>query len=219
MHDLVTGRALLAGIPESAVDTAGPRRRRARSSLAYRCVKRSLDLLVGGAALIVGAPIFAAVALAILIDDGYPIFFTAERVGLGGRIFPMYKFRTMRREAPRFANKTTVGTYVTRTGAWLRRFGLDELPQAWHLVRGDMTLVGPRPEQPHIVEWYQTWQGERLAVKPGITGWWQVRMRGTSAEMYRNVELDIWYVRHRSLRLDLEILLRTPVALFKGGRA
>jgi lipopolysaccharide/colanic/teichoic acid biosynthesis glycosyltransferase len=169
--------------------------------------------------LILGAPIFAVVALVIMLEDGRPIFFRADRIGLGGRIFRMYKFRTMRVEAPRFANKTTVGSYVTHTGAWLRRFGLDELPQAWHLVRGVMTLVGPRPEQPHIVDWYQNWQGERLTVKPGITGWWQVRMRGTSAEMYRNVELDIWYVRHRSLRLDLEILLRTPAALFKGGRA
>jgi lipopolysaccharide/colanic/teichoic acid biosynthesis glycosyltransferase len=182
-------------------------------------VKRWLDLLVGSCVLILGAPIFAVVALVIMLEDGRPIFFRADRIGLGGRIFRMYKFRTMRVEAPRFANKTTVGSYVTHTGAWLRRFGLDELPQAWHLVRGVMTLVGPRPEQPHIVDWYQNWQGERLTVKPGITGWWQVRMRGTSAEMYRNVELDIWYVRHRSLRLDLEILLRTPAALFKGGRA
>jgi lipopolysaccharide/colanic/teichoic acid biosynthesis glycosyltransferase/UDP-glucose 6-dehydrogenase len=218
-HDLITGRALLAGIPESAVEAAGPRRRPARGRRLYEVVKRSLDVLAGGCALVVGAPVFIGVALAILLDDGRPIFFRADRVGLRGRIFPMYKFRSMRPEAPRFANKTTVGTYVTRTGAWLRRFGLDELPQAWHLVRGDMTLVGPRPEQPHIVDWYQPWQSERLNVKPGITGWWQVRMRGTSAEMYRNVELDIWYVRNRSLGLDIEILLRTPGALVKGGRA
>lgn len=219
VHDLITGRALLAGIPESAVESAGPQRRPARSKRLYEASKRGLDLVVGGGALIVGAPLLLGVALAILLDDGGPIFFRADRVGLGGRIFPMYKFRTMRADAPRFANKTTVGAYVTRTGAWLRRFGLDELPQAWHLVRGDMTLVGPRPEQPHIVDWYQPWQSERFTVKPGITGWWQVRMRGTSAEMYRNVELDIWYVRNRSLGLDLEILLRTPAALVKGGRA
>jgi lipopolysaccharide/colanic/teichoic acid biosynthesis glycosyltransferase len=121
----------------------------------------------------------------------------------------------MRRDTPKQGHKSSNNPWVTRVGRLLRVTNLDELPQALNLVKGDMSLVGPRPEQPFIVEWYKPWQAERLQVPPGITGWWQIHVRGKDL-MYQHIDYDVWYARHRSLWLDLEILFKTPFALARG---
>jgi nucleotide sugar dehydrogenase len=210
---VITGRAYLSSWPESVVDEAGPPTAGTNPSRAYDVLKRGIDLAV---ALIAGTlllPLLASVALIILFEDGGPVIFRSSRVGMGGRIFTMYKFRTMRVGAPRFGNKSDTGSYLTRVGRLLRQVNIDELPQLWNILRGDMSLVGPRPEQPHIVDWYQSWQRERLSVRPGLTGWWQIKMRAKNQEMYQHVEHDVWYVRHRSIWLDLVILARTALLM------
>jgi lipopolysaccharide/colanic/teichoic acid biosynthesis glycosyltransferase len=210
------GRAYLAGLPERAVDLAGPSAEPpARAGRWYRATKRALDVAAAGLGLVFAGPLLALIAGLVLVDSGRPVFFRARRVGEGGREFEMLKFRSMRLDAPRTANKSETEEYATRIGGLLRTLNLDELPQLFNLLQGDMSLVGPRPEQPFIVDWYQPWQRERLDAPPGITGWWQVNMRGRNREMYQHVEYDVWYVRHRSLRLDLRILLRTPRALVR----
>jgi UDPglucose 6-dehydrogenase len=213
---LADGRSFLAALPASTVDGAGPAgRRQASTSRVYLGLKRLLDFSVGAVALVLGAPLMALIAIALWLESGRPVIFTAERVGKGGRLFRMYKFRTMHPDTPKYGHKSANNPWVTRVGRLLRITNLDELPQAWNLVNGDMSLVGPRPEQPFIVEWYQPWQAERLQVPPGITGWWQIHMRGKDL-MYQHIEYDVWYTRHRSLWLDLEILFKTPFALLRG---
>lgn len=210
------GRAYLAGLPEQAVDLAGPAAEPpARAGRWYRATKRALDVAVAGLGLVFAGPLLALIAGLVLLESGRPVLFRARRVGQGGREFDMLKFRSLRLNAPRTANKTETEEYATRIGGLLRTLNLDELPQLFNLLNGDMSLVGPRPEQPFIVDWYQPWQRERLEVPPGVTGWWQVNMRGRNQEMYQHVEYDVWYVRHRSLGLDLRILLRTPRALVR----
>jgi UDPglucose 6-dehydrogenase len=213
---LVDGRAFLAELPESIVAKAGPPDERpASTSRVYQFVKRAVDILVGLAVLTVAAPLFALIAIALAIETGRPVIFRADRVGKDGRHFQMYKFRTMHKETPKFAHKSTGNPWVTRVGRLLRLTNLDELPQAWNLLKGDMTIVGPRPEQPFITTWYRPWQAERLNVLPGITGWWQLYARGRDL-MYQHIEYDVWYVRHRSLRLDVGIVLKTPFALLRA---
>ena len=210
------GRAYLAGLPERAVELAGPSAEPpARAGRWYRATKRALDVAAAGLGLVFAGPLLALIAGLVLVESGRPVLFSARRVGEGGREFEMLKFRSMRLDAPRTANKSETEEYATRIGGLLRTLSLDELPQLFNLLQGDMSLVGPRPEQPFIVDWYQPWQRERLDAPPGITGWWQVNMRGRNREMYQHVEYDVWYVRHRSLKLDLRILLRTPRALLR----
>lgn len=210
------GRAYLAGLPERTVDLAGPSAEPpARAGRWYAATKRALDVAAAGLGLVFAGPLLALIGGLVLVESGRPVLFRARRVGRGGREFEMLKFRSMRLDAPRTANKTETEEYATPIGGLLRTLNLDELPQLFNLLRGDMSLVGPRPEQPFIVDWYQPWQRERLDAPPGITGWWQVNMRGRNQEMYQHVEYDVWYVRHRSLSLDLRVLLRTPRALVR----
>ena len=210
----------------------------------YPWVKRLLDIILAGTALVLLAPVFALVAVAIKLDSPGPVIFRQQRVRGDQPLdaehpeehtFTFYKFRSMvhnadpsvhqkyvqaaiRGELKRESNglyKLNGDKRITRVGRFLRRTSLDELPQLWNVLRGDMSLVGPRPAMPYEVGLYKPWHRARLSVTPGLTGLWQVagRNRLSFDEM---VEVDLVYVRRRSLRLDLAIILRTIPAVLAG---
>jgi len=196
-----------------------------------RLVKRVFDLVVGSLITIPALPVMGLVALAIKLDSPGPILLKQQRVGENGKLFRMYKFRSMvvgaDKLAPEMVEETSDGTFtfkrkddprVTRLGRVIRRMSLDELPQLFNVLRGEMSLVGPRPELPWLVKRYQPWQRKRFAVPQGITGWWQVTGR-SDKELYLHTEEDLHYVRHYSLWLDLLILARTPFVVMKGRGA
>jgi lipopolysaccharide/colanic/teichoic acid biosynthesis glycosyltransferase len=174
--------------------------------------KRLFDLVVGSALLVMTAPLFGLIAAAVWLDGGSPVFFRQIRVGRHGRRFTLHKFRTLHPDTGRVR---TPREYTTRVGAWLRRWGLDELPQLWNVVQGSMSLVGPRPTLPEQVARYGPFERQRLQVRPGLTGWAQIHGRNALPWSER-IELDVWYARHRTLWLDVRILLRTPRALLGG---
>jgi lipopolysaccharide/colanic/teichoic acid biosynthesis glycosyltransferase len=183
-----------------------------------RNASRALDLLVASLALVLGAPLLALAAILIKLESRGPVFYRQRRVGLAGEPFELWKLRTM---VPG-AESMGAGIYVvegdpriTRTGRLLRRFSLDELPNLINVMRGEMAVVGPRPTVQEQVDRYTDRQRRRLEVKPGITGWAQVNGR-TSLPWPERIELDVWYVEHRSLRLDLKILARTVRLLATG---
>jgi lipopolysaccharide/colanic/teichoic acid biosynthesis glycosyltransferase len=180
--------------------------------------KRLLDLLLGGIGTIVGAPLVAlAAALIRLESPGHPIY-TQTRVGKDGRPFQIYKLRTMVRGAEFTGAGLAIqegDDRITRMGRLLRRTSLDELPNLWNVVRGEMSIVGPRPTVQVQVDQYTDRQRGRLAVKPGLTGWAQINGRA-SLPWSERIELDLWYVEHQSLKLDLRILSRTWRLVVKG---
>jgi lipopolysaccharide/colanic/teichoic acid biosynthesis glycosyltransferase len=181
-------------------------------------MNRAADLALAGPALVVASPLLALAALAVKLEDGGPVLYRQTRVGRDGTDFELLKLRTMvvgaeHRGAGLAVNKGDAR--ITRAGALLRRLSLDELPQLWNVIRGDMSLIGPRPTLRYQVERYTPRQRRRLEVKPGITGWAQIHGRAALPWEAR-IELDVWYVEHRSPLLDLRILLRTPLALFGG---
>lgn len=176
----------------------------------YPLTKRLLDI-VGATMLLVGsAPLLGLVALALWMEDGRPILFSQVRAGRHGDPFQILKFRTLE-TGPK--DPTRPSDYTTRVGAVLRRWAIDELPQLWNVLRGEMSLVGPRPPLPRQVEKYTSWERRRLKVRPGLTGWAQIHGRNALPWSDR-IELDVWYIQNRSLTLDLRILLRTPAFLF-----
>jgi lipopolysaccharide/colanic/teichoic acid biosynthesis glycosyltransferase len=181
--------------------------------------KRALDLAIGLAGSILTAPLVALLALAVRLESpGHPLY-TQTRAGLGGRPFQIYKLRTMVSGAEFTGAGLAIqegDPRITRLGRFLRRYSLDELPNLYNVVRGEMSIVGPRPTLLHQVEAYTERQRGRLAVKPGITGWAQVNGRA-SLPWSERIELDLFYVEHRSLRLDLAILARTG-RLVLGGQ-
>jgi lipopolysaccharide/colanic/teichoic acid biosynthesis glycosyltransferase len=181
-------------------------------------VNRALDVAIAGAGLALASPFLAAAALAVKLGDGGPVLFKQTRVGKDGRDFELLKLRTMVVGAEKQGAGYAVNegdSRITRAGRLLRRTSLDELPQLWNVVRGDMSLIGPRPTLRYQVERYSDRQRRRLEVLPGITGWAQIHGRA-SLSWDERIELDVWYVDHRSPRTDLLILLRTPLALFGG---
>jgi lipopolysaccharide/colanic/teichoic acid biosynthesis glycosyltransferase len=181
-------------------------------------VNRSLDVALAGLGLAVASPLLAAAAVAIKLDDGGPVLYRQTRVGKDGVDFELLKLRTMVVGAEKQGAGWAVNegdSRITRAGAVLRRLSLDELPQLWNVVRGDMSLIGPRPTLRYQVERYDERQRRRLEVKPGLTGWAQIHGRATLSWPER-IELDVWYVEHRSPLVDLRILLRTPLALLGG---
>jgi len=181
-------------------------------------LNRALDAVIAGAGLVLTSPILAAAALAIKLEDGGPILYGQARVGKDGEDFDLLKLRTMVVGAERIGAGYAVDRgdpRITRTGRFLRRTSIDELPQLWNVLRGDMSVIGPRPTLRYQVEQYDSRQRRRLEVKPGLTGWAQVNGRAALPWPER-IELDVWYVEHRSPRVDLDILLRTPLALFRG---
>ncbi|MFQ5891045.1 MAG: sugar transferase [Gemmatimonadota bacterium] len=176
----------------------------------YPIAKRSFDLLGALCLLIVGAPAWLAAALAIRLETPGPALFQHDRVGERGRRFRMYKFRTMQREVEPYAPSPPedIDPGITRVGRVLRCIGIDELPQLINVLKGDMSLVGPRPEMPFIVESYTPFQRQRLETKPGITGLWQVSA-DRHGEIHDNIEYDLYYIAHQSFLLDLLILFET----------
>lgn len=194
-------------------------------------IKRAIDLVGSVAALLMLAPVFLFVAIAIKLEDGGPIFFSQERSGLYGRRFKMHKFRSMCVDAeakkaeleklnemsgPVF--KMTRDPRITRIGAFIRKTSIDELPQFWNVFRGDMSLVGPRPPIPAEVARYERWQMRRLSMKPGITCIWQVSGRNT-VDFDTWMKLDLEYIDNWSLFLDIKLLLRTVPAVLTGDGA
>lgn len=202
----------------------------------YAACKRVLDVTGAILMLLLLSPVMLACAILIKLDSPGPVIFRQQRVGQGGKLFTCLKFRTMYADADQSLHKQYVlalmkaendahlrgedGLYklpqdprVTRVGRWLRRTSLDELPQLWNVLRGEMSLVGPRPPIPYEVEHYKPEHMQRLLVKPGITGLWQVKGRNRTT-FEQMVALDLEYVRKRGLMLDLWILLMTlPVVL------
>lgn len=191
-------------------------------------VKRAFDLVFASLSLAAALPVMAVCALLIWLEDRGPVLFKQQRVGENGRLFSMYKFRTMRPDAEslralvertdkdgNLIHKTPQDPRITRVGRILRRTSLDELPQLFNVLNGSMSLVGPRPELPYLVEKYQPWQRKRFAVPPGITGWWQVNGR-SDRPMHLNTEDDLYYIQNYSLALDIAILMRTAWVVIIG---
>ncbi len=196
-----------------------------------RLIKRAFDIVLSLLALIPILPLMAIISLVILLDDGRPIFFRQKRVGENGRLFAMYKFRSMVKNAEQLQSqveqkdengniihKRRDDPRVTRVGRLLRRFSLDELPQIFNVLRGTLSLVGPRPELPYLVEKYQPWQRKRFAVPQGMTGWWQIHGR-SDKPMHLHTEDDLYYVQNYSIWLDIQILIRTFWIIVRGKGA
>lgn len=194
-----------------------------------RILKRMFDITFSSIALILLSPFFLLAALLVWIGSGSPIFFLQKRIGENGRPFTMIKFRTMVKDAEarrqqvekvnengELIHKTRNDPRVTRAGKFLRRFSLDELPQLINVIKGEMSLVGPRPELPHLAQNYKHWQRRRLTVPPGITGWWQVNGRSDRV-MHLHTEDDIYYIENYSIWLDMRILIRTIWVVIIGN--
>jgi lipopolysaccharide/colanic/teichoic acid biosynthesis glycosyltransferase len=214
---------------EAAAAPASPSVPVAATPMGYRIAKRTLDITGSGIAIVLSSPLLVAIAVAVRVNSPGPILFRQERVGLGGRPFTLFKFRSMdvtadeeehrqyvsrllRRDDPGKDGGTWVpiaaDRRVTRVGSFLRRSHLDELPQLLNILRGDMSLVGPRPPIPYEVALYEPWHLRRLAVLPGLTGLWQATAWGRLS-FDEGVRLDLDYVERRSFWLDLRILART----------
>jgi lipopolysaccharide/colanic/teichoic acid biosynthesis glycosyltransferase len=181
-------------------------------------MQRAADVAIAGAALVLASPLLAVAAVAVKLEDGGPVLYRQVRVGKDGEDFELFKLRTMVVGAEGLGAGYAVDrgdSRITRAGRVLRRLSLDELPQLWNVVRGDMSIIGPRPTLRYQVDQYDERQRHRLDVKPGITGWAQVHGRARLSWAER-IELDLWYVEHRSTLVDLKILLQTPRALFGG---
>jgi len=229
-----------AAVAEGAVEQ-GSYLRTSRLQLPYRLCKRMLDLAVSLAAIVLLAPVWLLIALLIKLDSPGPVFYTQKAIGLGGREFRLVKFRSMLPDSQRADHQTDLirnfrqgtptayddegrpifktalvdGKRITRMGRLLRRSSLDEVPQLWSILVGDMSVVGPRPSLPWEAELYDECQRRRFDAKPGLTGLYQVtaRNRVSIAEMIR---IDLDYIQRQSLWLDLAILVKTPNAMFKG---
>ncbi len=185
---------------------------------AQLAIKRALDLLGVAVAGVVIAPVVAWVALAVVISDGRPIFFRQQRPGLGGRPFTIIKFRTMRSTRPGEVAYLTDEVRLTRLGQFLRDTSLDELPELWNVLRGDMSLVGPRPLLMEYLGEYKPEERRRHDMRPGITGWAVVNGRNT-LQFDDRLQLDVWYVDHWSLMLDLRILATTANQVLRRTNA
>jgi lipopolysaccharide/colanic/teichoic acid biosynthesis glycosyltransferase len=175
--------------------------------------RRVFDVLTALLAAALLAPIIVLVAAAIMLTMGRPVLFRQARSGRDGRVFSVVKFRTMRDET--FAGEPD-DVRTPAAGRLLRATSLDELPQLWNILRGQMSVIGPRPTLPDQVAQYSHHERGRLAVRPGLTGWAQINGRNAISWPER-IELDLWYIRNRSLRLDLKILLRTVLAVLRRG--
>ncbi len=222
-YEAVTGKILVEDLrPSWLVFSDG-----FRPARLTRVVKRVTDFLVAAAGIAVAGPLMCLVALAIRLDSPGPALFRQERVGEGDRRFTLYKFRSMRVDAeaetgPVWAEAND--PRVTRVGRWLRKLRLDELPQLWNVLRGDMSFVGPRPERPHFVEQLKTqipYYSQRHAVKPGVTGWAQVRYPygNTVADAVEKLQYDLYYIKNMSLALDLTVVLQTVKVVLLGRGA
>ena len=212
------GRIPLIGLRDPALDGF------------QRFVKRIVDIIVSSLAILGLSPVMILVAIAVKLEDGGPILYDALRVGENGRLFRMRKFRSMVVGADRIqiqtksvsgsdaVHKQPNDARVTRVGSFIRRTSLDELPQLFNVLKDEMSLVGPRPEIPHLVKHYEPWQRKRFAVPQGMTGWWQVNGRSDNA-MHLHTDQDLYYIRNYSLWLDIQILWRTITVVVRGRGA
>lgn len=196
-----------------------------------RLVKRIFDLIIVGALTFLSMPVMGLIALAIKLDSPGPVLYRQPRVGENGRLFEMFKFRSMVVNAEdmqmqvnqvddegHVIHKVKDDPRVTRVGHFIRRWSLDELPQFFNVLRGDLSLIGPRPELPWLVDQYELWQRKRFAVPQGITGWWQVNGRSDKT-MHLHTDEDLYYIQNYSLWLDIYILLKTPFVVLRGKGA
>ena len=183
----------------------------------YDLGKRLFDLVVATVLGLLMLPVWAAIALAIRLDSAGPVFFTQDRIGKNGVPFCLYKFRSMRTDAPKygFHPQNSEDPRVTRVGKLLRRTSLDELPQLLNIFRGEMSLVGPRPEMPFIVAGYSEEQRQRLQVTPGLTGLWQLSA-DRAFLIHENPQYDVYYIRHRNFFMDVALLLHTVMFAMRG---
>ncbi len=187
---------------------------------ACMALKRFFDVIISALALIMLAPMLLPIALLIKLDSSGPVFFRQRRNGLNGVEFDIIKFRTMRCDADPYAEtpRKRGDPRITRLGRFLRASGLDELPQLFNVLRGEMSLVGPRPEMPFITEKYTPLEKQRLKIKPGITGLWQVYARSENLPIHHHIEYDLFYIENMSLLLDLIIIIDTiPTAILRTG--
>lgn len=198
------------GVLIASLGQAQPRR-------SYEAAKRAFDFITALMLTVLVLPIGAVLALLVRLDSKGPAFFRQARVGRDGKKFNLYKFRSMKVDAPKYGlhPTDTEDPRVTRVGRWLRRTSLDELPQLINILKGDMSLVGPRPEMPFIVEGYNARQWQRLTVTPGLTGLWQISA-DRAFLIHENIQYDLYYIRHRNFFMDLAILLHTAVFAMKG---
>jgi exopolysaccharide biosynthesis polyprenyl glycosylphosphotransferase len=183
----------------------------------YEATKRIFDLVASLVLLVLTAPLWAIIALMIRLDSEGPVFFRQLRIGRDGKPFELYKFRSMRVDAPKYGFHPKDGDdpRITRIGRWLRRSSLDELPQLFNIVKGEMSLVGPRPEMPFIVERYNANHRQRLQVTPGLTGLWQLSA-DRSFMIHENIQYDLYYIRDRNFFMDIAILFHTAVFAMHG---
>ena len=186
------------------------RQRLRHSPRLHAALKRVGDACLASVLVVLTAPLWVLAIILIRLESPGPVFFTHERVGLNGRLFRILKFRTMRIDADPYAHSPMgdVDSRITRVGRFLRAGGIDELPQLLNVIRGDMSIVGPRPEMPFIVERYTALDRERLKVRPGITGLWQLSP-DRHTEIHENLEYDLYYVGRQTFLLDVLILLET----------
>jgi len=213
-----------AGVPMITLDKYG-------LTALERQVKRALDLVVGSCLFVLASPLLLLTAVVIRLDSPGPVFLRQQRVGEKGQEFAMFKFRSMVDGADERRNEVMVWTEdgdflfkhrddprITRVGRFIRRTSIDELPQLVNVIKGEMSLVGPRPELPWIVEHYEAWQWRRLAVPQGMTGWWQINGR-SDKPMHLHTEEDLYYIQNYSLLLDMQIMWKTIGAVVKGQGA
>ena len=186
----------------------------------YDILKRTSDLCASLVAIVALLPLYLGIALLIKFDSPGPAVFRQKRIGLHGHEFTIYKYRTMHVDTPvqMLTPDSADDPRITRVGRFLRRTSLDELPQLLNVIRGDMSLVGPRPEMPFIVETYTEYQRQRLTVLPGITGLWQIS-GDRALQIHENLEYDLYYIANRSLSLDLAILFQTAFSVIRGTGA
>lgn len=205
-----TERADIDGILLSIVGRSG-------KDWHYDLAKRPFDFLAALALILMLSPVWIAIAILVRLDSKGPILFRQERVGKNGKLFGLYKFRSMYTEAPKYGFSPTdpADPRITRIGRFLRRTSLDELPQLINVIRGEMSLVGPRPEMPFIVGRYDALQRQRLDVTPGITGLWQLSA-DRALLIHENIQYDLYYIRHRSFFMDFAILLHTLIFAMHG---
>jgi exopolysaccharide biosynthesis polyprenyl glycosylphosphotransferase len=190
-----------------------------------RLEKRAFDVSVSLVLLLIGSPLFLLLSLAALVTSGWPIFYSQERVGENGRVFRIWKFRTMHHEAEKDSGPVWAGEgdpRRTRLGRLLRRTSLDELPQLWNVLHGDMSVVGPRPERPPFVTRFSEeipWYSYRHRIRPGITGWAQSNGLRGNTSLDPRVEFDNWYIENWSLVLDVKIIAKTLREMVFGRNA
>jgi sugar transferase (PEP-CTERM system associated) len=224
VYEEYTGKIAVENLrPSWLIFSAGFRKTRALLT-----VKRFFDLLVAGIVLIVSSPLMLVMAAVIKAGSRGPVLYHQERVGLNGRVFTVHKFRTMQRNAEIGTGPVWSGPNdqrITKVGRFLRRMRLDELPQLWNILKGDMSLVGPRPERPEFVEYLTAqipYYGQRHVLKPGLTGWAQIRYTYAASveDAVEKLQYDLYYIKNLSFGLDVVILLETikTVLLRRGGR-